>query len=120
MWLSEKLTVTRGKLTLDRHSTLQFILITTRTNLLKHPSGLLVNAPCYHGRKLPEASKDMKFFWNGKSHSLVLSSIKATEEGVKPVVRCKWCSHAWRFEWAEVMPYLSLNNELAERLKIYA
>lgn len=62
---------------------------------LRHEaSGLLLNVPCYHGIKLPEVGASMKAFWNGKGHSFELSSVKATADGLYPVVRCRHCSEA--------------------------
>jgi hypothetical protein len=85
---------------------------------LTHKSGLLLNVPCHHGQKLPEVAEGMQAFWNGKSYALVLSSIKNTAEGIKPVVRCRFCNNAWRFDWADVFPYV--NGELKARLREYA
>jgi len=81
-------------------------------------SGLLLNVPCHHGQKLPEVGPNMKAFWNGKGHALVLSAIRPTEEGVKPIVRCRFCDHAWRFDWADVFPYVQ--GEMRARLRAYA
>jgi hypothetical protein len=85
---------------------------------LRHESGLLLNVPCYHGKRLPEVTKPMQAFWNGKSWSLELTSIKNTTDGVKPVVSCRHCNSAWRFEWAEIMPYL--HGKMKQRLSVYA
>ncbi len=82
---------------------------------LTHPSGLLVNMPCYHGEKLPEGLGDLKTFWNGRSWFYELSSVKNTEEGILPIVHCRFCNHAWRLTWDEIMPYL--HGELKTRLE---
>jgi hypothetical protein len=85
---------------------------------LTHPSGLLVNVPCYHGEKLPE-SGDIKSFWNGKSWSYELAHLKNLPDGtVKPVVHCRHCGKMWRYEWEEILPYL--HGELKKRLEKYA
>jgi len=34
------------------------------------------------------------------------------------VVRCRFCNHAWRFDWADVFPYV--NGEMRARLREYA
>ena len=87
---------------------------------LHHESGVLVNIPCHHGVKLPDVTgeDDVKVFWNGKSWALELSSLKNTEDGIKPVIRCRFCKHAWRADWAEIFPYV--NGELRARLREYA
>jgi hypothetical protein len=74
---------------------------------LTHPCGLLVNVPCYHGVKLPDVgTAGAKAFWNGKSPAFELSSVKATADGLKPVVHCKFCHHAWRHEWDALIDYI--------------
>lgn len=72
---------------------------------LTHKCGLLVNVPCYHGAKLP-AMGDATVFWNGKGPSLVLRQLRPTDDGVKPVVACRWCNHAWRYDWSDVWEYI--------------
>lgn len=86
---------------------------------LTHKSGLLLNVPCYHGRELPEVSAPMKAFWNGKSWALELYQIKNTTDGIKPIVRCRFCDHAWRFEWEDVLKHV-IDTELQARLREYA
>jgi hypothetical protein len=83
-----------------------------------HECGLLVNLPCYHGIKLPDNTKEVKFHWNGKSHSLELVMVKNTETGVRPVIRCKHCNTQWISTWDEIMEYV-LDKKLRERLEIY-
>lgn len=86
---------------------------------LTHDSGLLVNVPCHHGVKLPEIT-GATVFWNGKSHSMELSSIKTLEDGsVVPVVKCRHCGEAWRTTWDEVLPFIG-DEEMKARLAIYA
>lgn len=82
---------------------------------LKHEdSGLLINVHCYHGEKLPECSAGMKAFWNGKGSAYELAFVKNTKDGVRPVVRCRFCNQMWRYSWEEILPYV--NGELKERL----
>lgn len=74
---------------------------------LKHEtSGLLLNVPCYHGHKLPEVTAPIQAFWNGKGHSLELSSIKAHRGDVLPVVGCRHCGGKWRYSWAEIWDFI--------------
>jgi hypothetical protein len=80
-------------------------------------SGLLLNVPCYHGAKLPQVVSPMQAFWNGKGHSFELAHIKPTDEGVKPVVRCRHCGHMWRYQWSDVWDYLQ--PEMRQRLAVY-
>jgi hypothetical protein len=76
---------------------------------LRHEaSGLLLNVPCYHGHKLPDVVAPMKAFWNGKGHAFELAHVKATEDGVLPVVRCRHCGGMWRYAWADVMDYIEI------------
>lgn len=84
---------------------------------LTHPSGLLVNVPCYHGEKLPEGN-DIKAFWNGKSWFYELAHVKNMPDGsVLPVVRCRHCQRMWRYDWNDIMPYL--HGEMKARLEKY-
>lgn len=84
------------------------------------PSGLLINVPCYHGTRLPDVGPKCQAFWNGKGHSVELSSLKRCDDGtIAPVVRCIHCQHAWRTDWAEVMPYVA-NKAMYDRLSKYA
>lgn len=86
---------------------------------LRHDCGLLVNAPCYHGHKLPELG-GARVFWNGKGTFFVLSSVKEMEDGtLAPVVRCRYCGVSWRVEWADVLPHVS-DAGLRARLEAYA
>ena len=79
---------------------------------LTHKSGLLLNVPCHHGVKLPEG---INAHWNGKSHSMELSSVKRTAGGVVPIVHCRHCEQAWRTTWDEVLPFVH-DVELRARL----
>jgi hypothetical protein len=77
-----------------------------------HKSGILINLPCYHGEKLPEIkSNGVHVFWNGKDPGhIVLSSLRCVKNGeglrVLPVLRCKYCDHAWRVGWADIWEYI--------------
>lgn len=77
---------------------------------LTHPSGVLVNLPCYHGEKLPEAPKGGGIFWNGKSHALELGMIRGiVVDGALaalPVIRCRHCGGMWRSSWEKVWDYI--------------
>lgn len=85
---------------------------------LTHPSGLLVNVTCYHGMKLPQATEEVGFHWNGKSHSIELVSVKHVSKGVvKPVISCRHCGQAWRTDWADIEAYIP--DEMKKRLAQY-
>jgi hypothetical protein len=88
---------------------------------LVHKSGLLVNVPCYHGEKLPELGQ-AKVFWNGKSHSLELYQLRPRMvDGVLrvyPVVHCRFCGHAWRYDWSDVLEWIP--EPMRQRLAVYA
>jgi len=84
-----------------------------------HKCGYLINVKCYHGNKLPTSNDDAQFHWNGKDpHCFELAHIKNTENGVLPVVRCKYCGRMWRYTWEEILPFL--RGELKARLEKYA
>ena len=100
---------------------------------LKHESGIMINAACYHGYKLPDNndSKDLKAFFNGASSSnFELSQVKIQlneETKVKeliPIVRCKHCKMPFRANWASVLLHIRQNTKedkiLYERLTEYA
>jgi hypothetical protein len=87
-----------------------------------HDCGLLLNVPCYHGAKLPAVGPDVRAFWNGKSHTLELYQLRPVMvDGVLrvfPVVHCRFCGHAWRYKWADVLDYIP--EPLRSRLAVYA
>jgi hypothetical protein len=90
---------------------------------LRHEaSGLMINAPCYHGIKLPEASKDMKPFWNGKGYSFELYQLAPRTINdifqVLPIVRCKHCREIWRYEWADIWDFVPM--PIRANLRVYA
>lgn len=80
-------------------------------------SGLLLTVPCYHGVKLPEVVAPMKTFWSGKGHALELAHLKATADGVLPVVRCRFCGFMWRYQWSDIWEYLQ--PDMQERMRCY-
>lgn len=85
---------------------------------LSHPSGLLVNVPCYHGNKLPNLG-DAKTFWNGKSWSLELFQLRPVlVDGalqVFPVVKCRWCGSVWRYQWTDVWEFIPYEMQIRLR-----
>jgi len=100
---------------------------------LHHESGLLINASCYHGYKLPDNnnSKDLKAFFNGKtSINFELSQVKihlneeTNEKEIIPIVRCKHCKTPFKADWASVLlhvrQYSKEDKELYNRLCEYA
>ena len=100
---------------------------------LHHKSGLMINASCYHGYKLPDNnnSKDLKAFFNGKTSSnFELSQVKIQlneETKVKeliPIVRCKHCKMPFRANWASVLLHIRQHTkedrEFYNRLCEYA
>lgn len=86
---------------------------------LRHECGLIINVPCHHGLKLPDVNGEGgRMHWNGKSWFLELFQVKPTTDGVKPIVRCRWCRDAWRFEWSEIWDYI-LDEKLKSKLEVY-
>ena len=84
---------------------------------LTHPSGLLLNVPCHHGRKLPDLPGA---HWNGKSHSIELFQVKRVDDGVVvPIVGCRHCGQKWRTSWDHVLPFVG-DEELHARLSRHA
>jgi hypothetical protein len=84
---------------------------------LSHTSGLLINVPCHHGKKLPDvAGGEIKAFWNGKdNHQIELKFVKACEDGVmRPVIGCKYCREMWLVDWADIRDYVQA--EMLDRL----
>ena len=93
---------------------------TPGTLQVSHPMGLLLNVACYHGEKLPEASKDFKPHWNGKGNFFELAFIKNAENSILPVVRCRACGHMWSYSsWDDILPQIH-DEGLRERLEKYA
>jgi hypothetical protein len=89
---------------------------------LTHSSGLLVSVKCYHGLKLPQATEEAKYFWNGKRTFIKLSAVKHTAEGLRPVIKCVQCGGMWSYDiedWPKFYNKLYC-NDMKKRLKIYA
>ncbi len=81
-----------------------------------HESGLLLNLPCYHGTKLPEVGPGVKAFWNGKSWFYELYQLRGMADGsVLPVVHCRFCREAWRYQWATVWNHIPKDLRIALR-----
>jgi hypothetical protein len=87
---------------------------------LHHASGLLLNVPCYHGTRLPDAGK-IRAFWNGKDlHVWELVRVKNQPgEGLLPLVQCRHCGQVFRTTWAHVLNHIS-DEQLKDRLIEYA
>lgn len=93
----------------------------TGTMQMHHPSGLLLNVTCHHGRQLPEGSAGVQPHWNGRRvHWFALSSIKACADSrLRPVVQCSVCRNAWALDdWAPVLA--SVPEQMRERLTAYS
>lgn len=89
------------------------------TFLLSHESGIRVNVPCYHGKKLPENTGDLDIGWTNKKDHFILSSVKNTkDEGMMAVVKCKVCGEMWRFKLETVIDHIH-DPELKERISNY-
>ena len=87
---------------------------------LRHDSGLLLNINCYHGEKLPERTEEIKPFWNGKAwYFYELKHIKNTNEGIKPVIGCRYCSEMWLCDWSDIMDYIT-DEALKEKFINYS
>jgi len=94
---------------------------------LKHEnSGLMINASCYHGYKLPDNndSKDLIPFFNGKSSSnFELSQVKiqlnekTQVKELVPIVKCKHCKIPFRANWSSVL--LHIRQHTKEDLELY-
>jgi hypothetical protein len=69
---------------------------------LTHPSGLLVNMPCYHGFKLPESTDDIKVHWNGHNDRMCLCSIKTVGRDCWICVGCIDCETSWAITLEEL------------------
>lgn len=92
---------------------------TPGTMQMHHPTGLLLNINCYHGEKLPEASKDFRPRWNGKGSFFELAFIKNAGDSILPVIRCRACGGMWSYSsWDDILPKIH-NKALKERLERY-
>jgi hypothetical protein len=104
----------------DGHSDFQYEDLKPGSFQITHESGLLFSVPCHHGMKLPDLGP-VKPCWNGKSWATVLSSIRVVRDGLElktfPVVRCRFCDEAWRFDWEDVWDYIP--EDMKTRLQRY-
>lgn len=86
---------------------------------LHHPSGLLANIRCYHGKRLPVNSDDVQFHWNGRDEQpLEIVMVKTTDHGLIPVFRCRHCRQVWSCRWHEILEFVE-DDELRGRLEVY-
>ncbi len=89
---------------------------------LRHPCGLSITLPCYHGHKLPEFDEKSQCSanWNGKFPGFIeLAFMKNSGElGVVPVITCKACGNLWSVDWEDVLPYV-YDEEMRKRLAAY-
>ena len=85
---------------------------------LHSKTGLLVNITCYHGEKLPENTKDVKFFWNGKKPAYVLKHLKFIDGETFGVYSCTECRREWRRPLKDLIPFMIRyeDQELVKRL----
>lgn len=88
---------------------------------LHHPSGLLVNAQCFHGQRLPQGSEDLQVHWNGKDPYVweLLRVKNHSSEGLLPLIECRHCGQVFRSTWSEVLPHIR-DQALLDRLTDYA
>jgi hypothetical protein len=88
--------------------------------LVHKNSGLLANIKCYHGMKLPENSKEVRFGWNGMGHSFELIGIKNADDEIRAVYHCRHCQSMWSSnDWDEVLDYIQC-SEMKRRLECLA
>jgi len=84
---------------------------------LQSQTGLLVNIACYHGEKLPDNTKEVWFFWNGKRPSYNLTALKFVDGAVYGIYTCVDCGHSWRTPLKELIPFIGGDNaDLKNRL----
>jgi hypothetical protein len=84
-------------------------------------SGLLVNASCFHGLRLPEGSDELQTHWNGKD-PYVWELIRVKNHpgaGLLPLISCRHCGSLFRSDWASVLPHVA-DQTLRDRLTAYA
>jgi len=88
---------------------------------LHHLSGLLINAHCFHGLRLPEGSEEIQSHWNGKDpHAWELVRVKHHPgAGLLPLIQCRHCGQLFRSDWASVLPHVQ-DQTLRDRLTAYA
>lgn len=67
--------------------------------------GMLINMPCYHGLKLPEA-EGFSFFWNGKRDALHLCYLINKEKELEVGIKCNACGKMWSCPFPEIQPFI--------------
>lgn len=77
--------------------------------------GMLVNVSCYHGTRLPESTKDTKFFFNGKRNPLRIAYVKNYPTEMRVVYACAACGKMWSASYNEIAPYI-MDDEMRDRL----
>lgn len=67
--------------------------------------GMLINMPCYHGLKLPEA-EGFGFFWNGKREAIHLCYLINKEHELEVGIKCNACGKMWSAPFPELQPFI--------------
>jgi hypothetical protein len=85
---------------------------------LHSKKGLMVNVTCYHGEKLPENTKDVHFFFNGKAPAYELQFLKFIDGVPYGIYSCTECNHSWRRPLKEIIPFMIRyeDQDLVKRL----
>jgi hypothetical protein len=80
--------------------------------------GMMVNVTCYHGEKLPEDTKDARFFFNGKAPFYEVKHLKFFDGVVYGVYTCTECGQSWRQPLKDLIPFMIRyeDQDLVKRL----
>jgi hypothetical protein len=81
-------------------------------------TGMLVNITCYHGEKLPENTKESRFFWNGKGPAYELTFLKFIDGECFGVYSCIDCNQSFRAPLKDLLPFMIRyeDQDLVKRL----
>jgi hypothetical protein len=81
-------------------------------------AGMMCNVTCYHGEKLPENTKDVKFFWNGKNSCFELNHLKFIDGTVHGIYTCTECGASFREPLEKLIPFMTRFEDVALRNRL--
>ena len=68
--------------------------------------GMLINATCHHGIRLPQGTKELKACWSGKRDALYLCFLQNDDNELLVGISCAACGKKWAASFYEIEPYI--------------
>lgn len=71
------------------------------THVVVDKLGMVCNIKCFHGLKLPDNSKDVIYFWNGKKGPFHLAYLVNTDTELRVGIKCNACGELFSMPFNE-------------------